>query len=165
MVRGAFKVPTLRNIDLFGPYARNGSVLTLAQILDLYSRGGNFPAGNAKNLHPAIPTIEKFFSGQPPGIHTGIVAFLRTLTDERVKEDAAPFDHPALFIPNWNDPDNGPMSNVFGTGELFGNLPAVGALGRTAQTLTPIGPFLADLGPQLTPPADIQFVDPFAPAP
>ena len=29
-----------------------------------------------------------------------IVAFMKTLTDDRVKHKKAPFDHPALFLPN-----------------------------------------------------------------
>ena len=30
-----------------------------------------------------------------------MVAFLQTLTDERVQNQQAPFDHPELLVPNW----------------------------------------------------------------
>ena len=42
-VRGAFKVPTLRNVELTGPYMHNGGMATLEQVVEFYNRGGNFP--------------------------------------------------------------------------------------------------------------------------
>lgn len=168
MVQGAFKVPSLRNIEVTGSYFRNGSVLTLAQVMDFYSRGGNFPKANAKNLHPAVPAMQNFAltNAELLGtIHQDIVAFLETLTDARVTEDAAPFDHPELPVPNWVDPDGG----IIGSGPFtgFGLVPAVGYLGRTVQGVSPIGVFLNDIGPfvQPNPVDDIQFVDPFVPFP
>ena len=101
MVQGAFKVPSLRNVDLTGPYFHNGSVGTLTQMMDFYTRGGNFPKANAKNLHPAI--VELFQLQGEEGLHRAMVAFLKTLTDERVQNEQAPFDHPELFVPNWDE--------------------------------------------------------------
>ena len=101
MVQGAFKVPSLRNVDLTGPYFHNGSVGTLTQMMDFYTRGGNFPKANAKNLHPAI--VELFQLQDQEGLHRAMVAFLKTLTDERVQNEQAPFDHPELFVPNWGE--------------------------------------------------------------
>ena len=101
MVQGAFKVPSLRNVDLTGPYFHNGSVGTLTQMMDFYTRGGNFPKANAKNLHPAI--VELFQLQGQEALHRAMVAFLRTLTDERVQNEQAPFDHPELFVPNWEE--------------------------------------------------------------
>ena len=40
-VDGSFKVPTLRNVELTGPYFHNGGYATLEQVVDFYSRGGN----------------------------------------------------------------------------------------------------------------------------
>src|SRR5262249_7712413 len=39
---GEFKVPSLRNVELTGPYMQNGSMATLAEVLQFYNRGGNF---------------------------------------------------------------------------------------------------------------------------
>lgn len=38
--RGKFKAPTLRNIELTAPYMHDGSIATLGQVIDHYSRGG-----------------------------------------------------------------------------------------------------------------------------
>jgi cytochrome c peroxidase len=37
---GAFKTPTLRNIDLTAPYMHDGSIETLTEVIDFYSNGG-----------------------------------------------------------------------------------------------------------------------------
>jgi len=44
---GAFKAPQLRNVELTGPYFHNGGTLTLRQVVDFYTRGGDFPITNA----------------------------------------------------------------------------------------------------------------------
>ncbi|MGR8942513.1 MAG: cytochrome-c peroxidase, partial [Gammaproteobacteria bacterium] len=40
-VKGAFKIPTLRNIELTGPYMHNGSMKSLEEVVEFYNRGGN----------------------------------------------------------------------------------------------------------------------------
>ena len=40
-VDGAFKVPSLRNIELTGPYFHNGGSATLEQVIEFYNRGGD----------------------------------------------------------------------------------------------------------------------------
>ncbi|MGR9044782.1 MAG: cytochrome-c peroxidase, partial [Gammaproteobacteria bacterium] len=37
---GKFKTPTLRNIALTGPYMHDGSMKTLAEIIEYYDQGG-----------------------------------------------------------------------------------------------------------------------------
>lgn len=37
---GAFKTPTLRNIDVTGPYMHDGSLATLEDVVDFYNNGG-----------------------------------------------------------------------------------------------------------------------------
>lgn len=37
---GAFKTPTLRNIDVTGPYMHDGSLATLEEVVDFYNNGG-----------------------------------------------------------------------------------------------------------------------------
>ena len=89
-VNGAFKVPTLRNIELTGPYMHNGGMSTLEQVMAFYNRGGDFVEPElADGIEPLDFTDQQL---------TDLVAFLRTLTDERVLTRQAPFDHPELFI-------------------------------------------------------------------
>jgi cytochrome c peroxidase len=116
--RGAVKTPGLRNIDLTGPYFVNGGQATLSQVLDFYSRGGDFPSADVD------PNLEKIsFS---PTEKTAVVAFLRALTDERVRKQSAPFDHPSLVIPNGMTMVNGSMV------EQTISIPATGANGGAA---------------------------------
>src|SRR4029453_833465 len=75
--RGAFKVPTLRNIALTAPYMHNGAFETLEEVVDFYDRGGGVGSGLtfATQTLPAdslrLSTTEK----------RALVAFLRALTD------------------------------------------------------------------------------------
>jgi cytochrome c peroxidase len=41
---GRFRAPTLRNIELTAPYMHDGSIATLEEVLDHYSRGGRLIA-------------------------------------------------------------------------------------------------------------------------
>ena len=133
MVQGAFKVPSLRNVDLTGPYFHNGSVLTLAQMMDFYTRGGNFPKANAKNLHPAI--VQLFQLQGEEGLHSDLVFFLKTLTDERVQNEQAPFDHPELFVPNWDEGQGTQPypGDIFGVTESSGGFPRWAPAGGLPQ--------------------------------
>jgi len=112
-VAGSYKTPSLRNVDLTGPYFHNGGKATLMQVVDFYDDGSDFPSN--PTLAPLIKPL-----GLTAAQRRAIVAFLLTLTDERVRLQKAPFDHPQLFIPNG---DNTP-----GVDNLF-ELPATGALG------------------------------------
>ena len=98
-------------MELTGPYFHNGGTLTLRQVVEMYNAGGNFPGGNSDSqIRPlGLSETEK----------TALVAFMLTLTDNRVRCEQAPFDHPSINIPA------GP------------SLSAVGSLGRAAgQCLT-----------------------------
>lgn len=77
---GSFRIPSLRNIALTGPYMHDGRFNTLEEVIDHY-RSGIKPAenldpkfmdahGNVKMLD--INDVEKF----------ALIAFLKTLTDE-----------------------------------------------------------------------------------
>jgi cytochrome c peroxidase len=99
---GAFKVPGLRNVELTAPYFHNGSVMTLEDVVAFYVRGGNFPAANSSDLDVNIDQIGSLQNA--PAKQASLVAFLKSMTDERVRKEAAPFDHPELFIPN-GDPE------------------------------------------------------------
>jgi cytochrome c peroxidase len=96
-VEGAFKIPSLRNVALTAPYFHNGEAGTLREAVELYSRGGNVHPVQAMDGTPIEPL------GVPslaPDEIDAIVAFLESLTDERVLYRRVPFDHPQLFVPN-----------------------------------------------------------------
>lgn len=89
-VDGAFRVPTLRNVEFTGPYMHNGGMSTLEQVMAFYNRGGDFVSPElAADIEPLDFTEEEL---------ADLVAFLRTLTDDRALHRRAPFDHPELFI-------------------------------------------------------------------
>jgi cytochrome c peroxidase len=102
IVDGSFKTPGLRNVELTPPYFHNGDSLTLDQVVEFYTRGGNFP-GNAE-LAVAMQPIGNLRGNATRRLE--VVEFLKTLTDERVRNEQAPFDHPELRIPNGVD-ENG----------------------------------------------------------
>ena len=94
---GAFKTPSLRNVELTGPYMHNGRLQTLFDVLEFYDRGGDLPADFEHNpdKHPAMVKLNL-----EPGDKLAIVFFLMCLTDERVKSEKGPFDHPSIRLAN-----------------------------------------------------------------
>jgi cytochrome c peroxidase len=100
--KGNFKVPGLRNVELTAPYFHNGDSRTLEEVVDFYTRGGNFPAANINELDINILQIGQMQNN--PTKQANLVAFMKSMTDNRVKNESAPFDHPELFIPNGDNP-------------------------------------------------------------
>ena len=149
-VDGSFKVPTLRNVELTGPYFHNGGYSTLDSVVEFYNRGGNrrliptggdttgLAGGSDSNLDQDIFPL---LLGKVD--RDAIVAFLKSLTDERVRWEKAPFDHPALKVPNGSPGDAFTTTmNSDGTAkDSFVAIPAIGAGGRQAKGLGPIQPF------------------------
>jgi cytochrome c peroxidase len=124
-VNGAFKTPTLRNVELTGPYFHNGGQRTLKEVVQFYARRADFFQENINDLDPDVNGIPEI-RGDDKKIDA-IVAFMKALTDERVRYQKAPFDHPQLVLPNGH-------SGVSG-GVAIDNdfvLPAVGAGGGAA---------------------------------
>ncbi len=130
---GGFKVPGLRNVELTAPYFHNGGQLTLEQVVDFYNRGGDFNA--LPDLDPDIQPL-----GLSPENKADLVAFLKGLTDERVRYRQAPFDHPQLFIPNGHPGNQTAVTND-GTGKATDTLMEISAVGRNGGT--PLPTFLA----------------------
>ena len=96
-VDGAFKASTLRNIELTGPYMHNGGMKSLEEVVQFYTRGGDFRRTNRQDLDPDVGGIPGL-QGNAEKIGA-VVEFLRHLTDPRVKYRKAPFDHPELVLP------------------------------------------------------------------
>ncbi len=125
-IAGSFKTPSLRNVELTGPYLHNGGKATLRQVVEMYDGGGDFrsPAANA-NRSPAIMPLHLTAQQEDD-----LIAFLVALTDERVRWKKAPFDHPEVIIPHGIKPASGKDALI--------TLPAVGAAGAS----TPLTRFL-----------------------
>ncbi len=94
-IAGAFKTPSLRNVELTGPYFHNGGKATLMQVIDFYNRGGDFGRDNAPITDPTVKPL-----GLTESEKQDLVAFLLSLTDERVRFERAPFDHPSICVPD-----------------------------------------------------------------
>ena len=95
---GSFKTPSLRNVELTGPYFHNGGTSTLQDVVSFYARGGDFLDQNIDNLHNEIRRMRGLIGH--PARQLALVDFMRTLTDERVRFERAPFDHPELVLSN-----------------------------------------------------------------
>jgi cytochrome c peroxidase len=88
---GKFKVPTLRNIELTGPYMHDGRFETLEEVVDFYSEGVidnafTDPFMEYKHLGGAQLTFEE---------KQKLIAFLKTLTDTALtnnQEYSNPFE-------------------------------------------------------------------------
>jgi cytochrome c peroxidase len=139
---GRFKIPQLRNVELTAPYFHNGGKGTLEQVVQFYDRGGDFDNinkdGNIQLLALTSQDIQD------------LVAFLQSLTDERVRLRQPPFDRPAICVPNGH-PGNetSVIETEPGSGEARDNLRcfrAVGSAGSTNPLKTfPLGPTFGDL--------------------
>ncbi|MBX3743500.1 MAG: hypothetical protein KF712_21115 [Akkermansiaceae bacterium] len=105
----AFRAPTLRNIELTGPYMHNGSLLTLEAVIEFYAAGGHFgqrpAAGKPDPLPFATGDMHPEMLPLPlsPADKAALVAFLKTLTDERIVLEKAPFDRPEFLLPSSAD--------------------------------------------------------------
>jgi cytochrome c peroxidase len=127
-VDGAFKIPGLRNVELTGPYFHNGGQAILSQVVEFYDRQSDFGDLNIGNLDRNVAFIDLDDVDEEP-----LVEFLLALTDERVRQEQAPFDHPQIRVPN---------GGSFGNEQPRIAVPAVGAGGRPAAGLPPLGTFL-----------------------
>jgi cytochrome c peroxidase len=94
-VDGAFKISGLRNVELTAPYFHNGGAATLEQVVEFYNRGGDFSLQDRDNIRDFMQPL-----GLTADEKAALVAFLKSLTDERVRFEKAPFDHPQIFVPN-----------------------------------------------------------------
>lgn len=68
-----FKVPSLRNIEVTGPYMHDGSIYSLTEVIEHYNQGGNPHPNKSDFVRPLNLTEEEI---------TALVTFLKTLTDE-----------------------------------------------------------------------------------
>lgn len=82
---GRFRAPTLRNIAITASYMHDGSIATLAEVIDHYSNGGRAKSPNKSQfVRPFQITA---------GEKADLIEFLKSLTDEEFLKD-----------PRWSDP-------------------------------------------------------------
>lgn len=87
---GKFKSSSLRNIALTAPFMHDGRFTTLSQVVDHYSSGVQLHPNLGLAFSDELPVGEK----EPSGFRltdaqkSALVAFLRTLTDEKFISDA-----------------------------------------------------------------------------
>jgi cytochrome c peroxidase len=135
---GSFKTPSLRNVELTAPYFHNGSAKSIPEALLVYNNGGLFIN---PNHHPEIIPL-----GLVAQDFTDITNFLLTLTDNRVKFERAPFDHPSLPVPNGQKVVNGLLVTKTGTTEAVDNILQIPAVGRAGRLIPPAS-FASKLAP------------------
>jgi cytochrome c peroxidase len=127
-MRGFFKTPSLRNVELTGPYFHNGSKATLEDIVFFYTFGGDYPN---TILQPWGPNPNELLA---------MPAFMKTLTDDRVRFERAPFDHPELCVSAGHIEDRGQAIPETGAlhsaADRWTSIPAVGAKGNTVPLQT-----------------------------
>jgi cytochrome c peroxidase len=71
--RGRFKTPSLRNVAMTAPYMHDGSIATLAEVVEHYDRGGGANPGLDSEIRPLDLT---------PDEKTDLISFLEALTAE-----------------------------------------------------------------------------------
>lgn len=74
---GKFKTPTLRNIELTGPYMHDGRFQTLEEVVDFYSEG----LQNSATIDPLMKNVHQGGVQLNPIEKQDLVNFLKTLTD------------------------------------------------------------------------------------
>ena len=134
VTNGAFKAPNLRNIKFSGPYFHIGDSATLRQVVEFYTRGGNFPNTNLHDKTVDVDGIPPFmfpqFNPTAEADIEALVDFLAEgLKDDRVAFEKGPFDHPELVVPNGSAKHDSSK-------DLFTHIPAVGAQGRKTELPT-----------------------------
>lgn len=82
---GAFKVPTLREVEHTGPYMHDGSLTTLEDVVDYYDMGGI----KNKNLHPLMRPLHLSAEDKQ-----ALVSFMKSLNGEGWQQVKEPTQFP-----------------------------------------------------------------------
>ncbi len=98
--RGKFLTPSLRELTWTAPYMHNGSLASLAEVVDFYDAGGGKDAQKDPRLRPL---------GLVPSEKADLVAFLEALSGETFDVDPYVWredDYDYEVIQNWRDATN-----------------------------------------------------------
>jgi cytochrome c peroxidase len=127
-MQGMFKTPSLRNVELTGPYFHTGSKATLEQVIDFYTVAGDY----------STPSLLAW--GPHPFERIAMPMLLKAFTDDRVRFERAPFDHPELCVSiGYDDGGKGmlaPQSSTRRMSERWASIPPVGASGSAVPLQT-----------------------------
>ncbi len=82
--RWKYRTPSLRNIALTAPYAHNGSLPTLEEVIKIYNQGGYPDNGGIMKNVTQSPLIKPL--GLTEQESEDLVAFLKTLTGDNIEE-------------------------------------------------------------------------------
>ncbi len=85
MDHGAYKAPTLRNIELTGPYMRDGRFKTLEDVIDFYSSGLH----DSPYVDPLMHHINDGGVLLTPTEKTDLINFIKTLRDDNFLKNPA----------------------------------------------------------------------------
>jgi cytochrome c peroxidase len=83
-----FRTPTLRNVELTGPYFRNGVASTLREVVEFFDQGGNTAGLNPSKIDPRVYPLQ--LTEQEID---DLVEFMKALTDRTID---SPFVDPTV---------------------------------------------------------------------
>jgi len=89
---GAYKAPTLRNIELTAPYMHDGRFNTLEEVIDFYSEKVVW----SPYVHPLMHHVNDGGIHLLPSEKSDLIAFIRTLRDDEFLNNPA-FSKPSSF--------------------------------------------------------------------
>lgn len=139
----------LMNLDMYGNSVIAGDPITGIVDDSTFVSSGY---GNNSNIATDIAGMERLITAcdptQPPQESlnltnsdvSDLVAFMKTLTDERVRYEKAPFDHPSLVLPNGQVGNEKIVVSNPAVDQVI-VLPAVGSAGRKPKGLRPLKSF------------------------
>lgn len=87
---GAFRAPTLRNVEVTAPYMHDGSLESLSEVVDFYAAGGRGPGRFSSRKSSLVSGFEA-----SPAERADLISFLEALTDRDFLSDPR-FADPAL---------------------------------------------------------------------
>ncbi len=95
---GKFRTPSLRNVNLHAPYGADGTVASLAQVIQNYNKGGNASRSDiVTNQDPRIRSL-----GLTDSEMTDLETFLDDLTDNTFISNPA-FQYPGVPVASVDD--------------------------------------------------------------
>lgn len=89
---GAYKAPTLRNVELTAPYMHDGRFKTLEEVIDFYSHHVLW----SPYIHPLMHHVRDGGIQLTPGQKSDLIAFIKTLKDEKLLTNPA-YSKPATL--------------------------------------------------------------------
>ncbi|MCB9896858.1 MAG: hypothetical protein H6825_02515 [Planctomycetes bacterium] len=105
---GRFKTPNIRNAKLRTPLFHNGAAASVPDLIDFYSRGGDFDDGN---LDPNLLVLDLTQDEKD-----ALIFFIEEgLTDPRVEAGTFPFNRPTLHS------ELPPLNTTYGVASADGN--------------------------------------------